>query len=51
LREKRSACARERSTEQTGIAIHADHSPAVNVGLKVGAVSEQVTVEASPITV
>jgi len=36
---------------QTGIALHVNDSLVVNVNLKVGAVSESVTVEASPIAV
>src|SRR6266436_4738316 len=40
-----------KSSEQTGITLHANDSLVVNVGLKVGAVSESVTVEASPIAV
>ena len=36
---------------QTGIALHTNDSLVVNVSLKVGAVSETVTVEASPIAV
>jgi len=40
-----------KSSEQTGIALHANDSLVVNVGLKVGAISESVTVEASPIAV
>ena len=40
-----------KSSEQTGITLHANDSLVVNVGLKVGAISESVTVEASPIGV
>jgi len=40
-----------KSSEQTGIILHANDSLTVNVGLKVGAISEQITVEASPIAV
>src|SRR5882762_1335450 len=40
-----------KSAEQTGITLHANDSLVINVGLRVGAISEQVTVEASPITV
>src|ERR1700687_3282038 len=40
-----------KSAEQTGITLHANDSLVVNVGLRVGAVSESVTVEASPIAV
>src|SRR6267378_109378 len=40
-----------KSSEQTGIVLHASDSVVINVGLKVGAVSEQVTVEASAIQV
>lgn len=40
-----------KSTEQTGITLHANDSLVVNIALKVGAVSESVTVEASPIAV
>jgi hypothetical protein len=40
-----------RSTEQTGITLHANDSLVVNISLKVGAISESVTVEASPIAV
>jgi Carboxypeptidase regulatory-like domain len=40
-----------KSSEQTGITLHANDRLVVNVGLKVGAISESVTVEASPITV
>jgi len=40
-----------KSSEQTGITLHANDSLVVNVGLRVGAVSESVTVEASPIAV
>jgi hypothetical protein len=36
---------------QTGIALHVNDSLVVNVGLKVGAISESVTVEASPVAV
>src|SRR6266478_4282886 len=39
-----------KSSEQTGITLHANDSLVVNVGLKVGAVSESVTVEAFSIT-
>jgi hypothetical protein len=40
-----------KSSEQTGITLHANDSLVINVGLKVGAISESVTVEASPIAV
>src|SRR6266852_90258 len=40
-----------KSSEQTGIILHANDSLVINVGLKVGAMSESVTVEASPIAV
>src|SRR5260370_11503892 len=40
-----------KSSEKTGIILHANDSLVINVGLKVGAVSESVTVEASPIAV
>src|SRR5260370_2316659 len=40
-----------KSSEQTGIILHANDSLVINVGLKVGAISESVTVEASPIAV
>jgi len=40
-----------KSAEQTGITLHANDSLVINVGLKVGAVSEHITVEASPIAV
>jgi hypothetical protein len=40
-----------KSSEHTGITLHANDSSVVNIGLKVGAISEQITVEASPITV
>lgn len=40
-----------KSSEQTGITLHANDSLVVNIGLKVGAVSESVTVEATPIAV
>jgi Carboxypeptidase regulatory-like domain len=40
-----------KSSEQTGITLHANDSLVVNVSLKVGAISEQITVEASPIMV
>src|SRR5437773_5205146 len=40
-----------KGVEQTGITLHANDSLVINVGLKVGAVSESVTVEASPIAV
>jgi len=36
---------------QTGIVLHVNDSLVVNVGLKIGAISESVTVEASPIAV
>jgi hypothetical protein len=36
---------------QTGIVLHVNDSLVLNVGLKVGAISESVTVEASPIAV
>jgi hypothetical protein len=40
-----------KSTEQTGITLHANDSLVVNVTLKVGAVSERVEVVASPVAV
>jgi hypothetical protein len=40
-----------KSSEQTGITLHANDSLVINVGLRVGAVSESITVEASPIAV
>src|SRR5712691_9056226 len=40
-----------KSSEQTGITLHANDSLVINVGLKVGAISESVTVEATPIAV
>jgi hypothetical protein len=40
-----------KAAEQTGITLHVNDSLVVNIGLHVGAVSEQVTVEASPIAV
>src|SRR5256884_8933974 len=40
-----------KSSEQTGITLHANDSLVINVGLKVGAITESVTVEAAPITV
>jgi len=40
-----------KAVEQTGITLHANDSLVINVGLKVGAISEQVTVEASPVAV
>jgi hypothetical protein len=40
-----------KSAEQTGITLHANDSLVLNIALKVGAVSESVTVEASPIAV
>ena len=40
-----------KSSEQTGITLHANDSVVINVGLRVGAVSESVTVEATPIAV
>src|SRR5882724_10561939 len=40
-----------KSATQTGIVLHAADSLAINVSLKVGAVSETVTVEASPVAV
>ena len=40
-----------KNSEQTGITLHANDSLVVNVGLKVGAVSESITVEASPVAV
>src|SRR5713101_10165632 len=40
-----------KSETQTGIVLHANDSLVINVGLKVGAISESVTVEASPIAV
>jgi hypothetical protein len=40
-----------KAAEQTGIALHVNDSVVVNIGLHVGAISEQVTVEASPIAV
>ncbi len=36
---------------QTGIALHANDSLVVNIALKVGAISESITVEANPIAV
>jgi len=40
-----------KSSEATGIVLHANDSLVVNIGLKLGAVSETITVEASPIAV
>jgi hypothetical protein len=40
-----------KSSEETGIVLHANDSLVVNIGLKLGAVSETITVEASPIAV
>lgn len=40
-----------KSAEQTGITLHVNDSLVINISLKVGAVSESVTVEASPIAV
>ncbi len=40
-----------KSETQTGIVLHVNDSLVLNVGLKVGAISESVTVEASPIAV
>jgi len=40
-----------KSSEQTGITLHANDSQVINVGLKIGAVSESVTVEATPVAV
>ena len=40
-----------KSATQTGIVLHVADSLAINVSLKVGAVSETVTVEASPVAV
>jgi hypothetical protein len=40
-----------KAATQTGIVLHANDSLVINVGLKVGAVSESVTVEATPIAV
>jgi len=40
-----------KSTEQTGVTLHANDSLVINISLKVGAVSESVTVEASPVQV
>jgi len=40
-----------KSTEQTGITLHANDSLVINISLKVGAVSEQITVEASAVAV
>jgi len=40
-----------KGSEQTGITLHANDSLVINVGLKVGAITESVTVEAAPITV
>jgi carboxypeptidase family protein len=40
-----------KAAEQTGIVLHVNDSLVINVSLRVGAVSEQVTVEASPIAV
>ncbi|HXY13592.1 MAG TPA: carboxypeptidase regulatory-like domain-containing protein [Terriglobales bacterium] len=39
------------STEQTGISLHANDSLVVNISLKIGAVNQFVTVEATPIAV
>jgi hypothetical protein len=40
-----------KNAEQTGITLHANDSAVINIGLKVGAVTEQVTVEAAAIAV
>jgi hypothetical protein len=40
-----------KGSEQTGIILHASDSLVLNIGLKVGAISESVTVEATPIAV
>src|SRR2546430_1263714 len=40
-----------KGSEQTGITLHANDSLVINVGLRVGAITESVTVEAAPITV
>lgn len=40
-----------KTSEETGITLHANDSLVVNISMKVGAVSESVTVEASPIAV
>jgi len=40
-----------KAATQTGIALHVNDSVVVNVSLKIGAVSESVTVEASPVAV
>ena len=40
-----------KNAEQTGITLHANDSVVINIGLKVGAVTEQVTVEAAAIAV
>lgn len=40
-----------KSTEQTGIELHANDSLVINISLKVGAISESVVVEATPIAV
>ena len=40
-----------KATETTGIALHASDSLVFNISLKVGAISEQITVEASAIQV
>src|SRR5438046_7768053 len=39
-----------KSSEQTGITLHANDSLVINVGLKVGAIIEPVTVTAAPTT-
>jgi hypothetical protein len=40
-----------KGAEQTGITLHTNDSAVINVRLHVGAVSEQITVEASPVAV
>lgn len=40
-----------KSVEQTGIVLHANDSLTVNITLKVGAITEQIIIEASPIAV
>ena len=40
-----------KGAEQTGVTLHANDSLVINIRLHVGAVSEQITVEASPIAV
>jgi len=47
----RSTHAGFKSSEETGITLHANDSLVINVGLRIGAISESVTVEASPIAV